>query len=36
MNPIKFYLFVENEKLCACQHIDFYIERTKEYHKIES
>ena len=34
-NPIRFISFDTNKNLCVCQHIDLYLEKTKEWHKTE-
>ena len=34
--PLKFYPFRENKNLCAWHHIDLYLDKMKEFHKIET
>ena len=33
--PMKFYPFRENANFCVCHHIDLYLDKMKEFHKIE-
>ena len=33
---LKFYPFKENKNLCVCHHIDLYLDKIKEFHKIEA
>ena len=34
--PLKIYPFRENKNLCVCHHIDLYLDKMKEFHKIET
>ena len=34
--PLKFYPFRENKNLCVCHHIDLYLDKMKEFHKIDA
>ena len=34
-SPIRFIPFDTNKNLCVCQHVDLYLEKTKEWHKTE-
>ena len=34
--PLKFYSFRENKNLCVCHPIDLYLDKMREFHKIET